>query len=188
MFSRAAWLVPWAMLAAVAGCRENVYLGDPIDLQDHVVPEGGIPESGIRDSLPPLDGPPFPWYLDTWGSKILDSNDGIVALRGINWAGMQGPLRVPDGLHARTVEDFMQQIEDLHFNLIRVPVSSDSLQPSSMPTTPISMVDPLRANPDLAGSNMLDALDSVITVAFRHPIRGTADPYPSPPTALAPPL
>src|SRR5258708_21002779 len=90
---------------------------------------------------------------------------------------MQGPLRVPDGLHARTVEDFMQQIEDLHFNLIRVPVSSDSLQPDSMPTTPISMVDPLRANPDLAGSNTPEVLAPVITVPFRHRIPQTADRY-----------
>src|SRR5258708_23023506 len=90
---------------------------------------------------------------------------------------MQGPLRVPDGLHVRTVEDFMQQIADLHFNRIRVPVSSDSLQPDSMPTTPISGVDPLRANPDLAGSNSLEVLDAIITVAYRHRIRVIVDRY-----------
>jgi len=139
---------------------------------DHVVPEGGIPNDGPNDALPPLDGPPFPWYLHTSGSKILDSNDGVVAVRGINWSGMQTALRVPDGLRWRTIESLMQQIEDLGFNLVRIPFSSDSLQASSMPTA--RDVD---ANPDLAGLNSLQVLDIILAAAYRHRIRVILDRY-----------
>jgi endoglucanase len=172
MLRRAARLVAWIALAGVGGCRENVYLGNPIGLQDHLVPEGGPTDA----PPPPPDGPPFPWYLHTRGSKILDSNDGVVALRGINWAGMQGLLRVPDGLHARTIESFVQQIQDLGFNLIRIPVSSESIQPNSMPTA-ITMTDPLLANPDLAGSTSLQVLDAIINAAYQHRIRVILDRY-----------
>jgi len=122
---------------------------------------------------PPPDGPPFPWYLHTSGSKILDSNNGVVAIKGISWSGMQGALRIPDGLHARTIEWYMQELEDLGFNLLRIPVSNDSLQSNSMPTT----ADATAANPNLAGMTSLQILDAIVDSAHQHRIRVIVDRY-----------
>src|SRR4051794_3788018 len=122
MLAEARRLVAWGMVgAALGGCRENVYLGSPIGLTDHALPDGSLPEDAPSPPPDALDDgpgdapeepePPFPWYLHAVGSKILDSNDQVVQLRGINWSGLQTTIRVPDGLHRRTVDSIVSQIE-----------------------------------------------------------------------------
>src|SRR5437868_3791638 len=92
-------LVAWGMLTAslLLGCRENVYLGNPIGAEDHALPDGA-PADGPSDASADVPferdaasepEPPFPWYLHAVGSKILDSNDAVVHVRGISWSGMQ---------------------------------------------------------------------------------------------------
>jgi endoglucanase len=175
-------LVAWVSLgvAALAGCKENVYLGKPIALVDHAAPDAEPPDGSGGDA--PADvfdaeaEPPFAWYLHGVGSKIFDSNGAPVPLRGVSWSGMQTALRIPDGLHKRTVESIVSQIESLGFNLIRIPFSSQSISPTSMPT-PVSMIDPLAANPDLAGMTSLQVLDRIVDAAFRHHLRVIFDHY-----------
>src|SRR6185295_15842379 len=105
-------------------------------LTDHSLPDAEPPDGPV--DAPPDDGapvdvrsepePPFPWYLHGVGSKIFDSNDMPVRLRGINWSGLQTVARVPDGLHRRTIESIVTQIEELRFNFIRIPFSSESIK------------------------------------------------------------
>lgn len=182
MFEGSERLVAWAILGAAPalGCRHDVYLGDPISLGDRVVPEGGPGFDSSVDAPSPADapgdsGPAYPWYLHTLGSKILDSNDAVVQLRGVNWAGMETSTRVPDGLHRRTVESLVAQIEALGFNFIRIPISSESVSPASMPRS--FGTDPLAANPDLAGLGSLAILDRIVDAAFRHHLRVILDHY-----------
>jgi len=171
-------------LAAVAsGCRQNVYIGEPLDGDGLGVLEGGSP---IIDAAPPVpDGPrpedadaepPFPWYLHAVGSKLYDSNDGLVSLKGVSWAGMETARRVPDGLHARLLESLFLQVETLGFNAIRIPYSSESITPSSFPTV-TGGIDPLRANPDLAGLSSLEVLDRIVDAAARHHLRVILNRY-----------
>jgi endoglucanase len=179
MLEGARRLVAWVALggAALVGCKENVYLGKPIAL---TAPDGQPPDAPPIDS--PTDGsvdaePPFPWYLHGAGSTILDSNDAVVHLRGVSWSGMQTVLRVPDGLHVRTVDSIVSQIDALGFNLIRIPFSSQSISPTSVPTKPLSMVDPVGGDPDLAGLTSLEVLDRIVDAAFRHHLRVIFDHY-----------
>jgi endoglucanase len=191
MFEGARRLVAWGTLAGAAliGCRENVYLGKPTGFEDHSMPEAeppndapvpiDAPDAPILDA--PFDAsepePPFPWYLHRVGSKILDSNDQPVRLRGINWSGMQTTARVPDGLHRRTVDDIVTQIENLKFNLIRIPYSNESILPTSTPVRLNPLVDPVGGDPDLAGLSSLEIVDHIIAAALRHHIRVILDHY-----------
>jgi endoglucanase len=186
MFGEARRLVAWGTIGggALLGCRTNVYLGNPIALEDHVAPEAGPVDAPAVDApdAPQADVPveadvPYPWYLHGVGSKILDSNDVVVHLHGVNWSGMQTVLRVPDGLHVRTIESIVAQIEMLGFNLIRIPFSSQSILPTSLPTKPISGIDPVGGDPDLAGLTSLQVLDRIVDAAFRHHLRVIFDHY-----------
>ncbi len=191
MFEGARRLVAWGTLggAALIGCRESVYLGKPIGFEDHSVPDAeppndapvplDAPDAPILDAPfdAPENEPPFPWYLHRVGSKILDSNDQEVRLRGINLSGLQSPARVPDGLHRRTADAIVTQIEMLGFNLIRIPYSSQSLQPTSMPVRLNPMVDPVGGDPDLAGLSSIEILDRIVDAAFRHHVRVILDHY-----------
>jgi endoglucanase len=187
MFVGACRLVALATLGAASlGCRQNVYIGDPIDRADHAMPDGPsvVPDAEPPDAEPPdanadADAdvePPYPWYLHAVGSKIFDSNDAEVHIRGISWWGMQAVQRVPEGLHRRTLESIVDQIDKLGFNLIRVPFSNDAVADGSMPM-PLGGVDSLAANPDMAGLTSLEVLDKVIEAAFRHRIRVILDRY-----------
>src|SRR5258705_13136915 len=104
-----AWrLVAWGSISAVAlaSCRENVYLGDPTYVADRVTPDAQSSEvdASPRPDVTVPDARPLAWYLHAVGSKIYDSADAPVHLKGINWSGMQAPPRVPDGLHALSVD------------------------------------------------------------------------------------
>jgi endoglucanase len=192
MFGEARRIFAWGALsgAALLGCQEKVYLGNPIGLADHALPEAAPPidaplptdafDAPAMDE-PPIDAPmeadaPFPWYLHGVGSQIFDSNDGLVRLRGINWSGMESVTRVPDGLHGRTVESIVAEIERLSFNLIRIPFSSESISPSSVPT-PNPTLDPIAGDPSLTGLTSLEVLDRIVDAAFRHHLRIIFDHY-----------
>jgi endoglucanase len=180
MLKGARRLVAWVALggAVLVGCKENVYLGSPIALIDGQPPVDAPPiDSPIDASVDAEAEAPFPWYLHGSGSKIFDSNDIIVHLRGVSWSGMQTVLRVPDGLHVRTVESIVSQIDALGFNLIRIPFSSQSISPTSVPTKPASQMDPVGGDPDLAGLTSLEVLDRIVDAAFRHHLRVVFDHY-----------
>ncbi|MFT7624226.1 MAG: endoglucanase [Myxococcota bacterium] len=55
-----------------------------------------------------------------------------VELKGLNWFGLETPANAPHGLWAgRTIPDIMQQISDMGFNAIRLPISPMTLDPKS---------------------------------------------------------
>jgi endoglucanase len=187
MFREARRLIAWGTVGvgvALLGCKQTVYLGNPLALEDHVVPDAQPvdappPPPDASDAsydAPEEPEPPFPWYLHASGSQILDSNDAPVHLRGINWSGLQAAGRVPDGLHKRTADAIVTQIVGLGFNLIRIPFSSQSILPSSVPTTS-NDIDPVGGDPDLSGLTSLEVLDHIVDVAFRHHVRIIFDHY-----------
>jgi endoglucanase len=154
----------------IAGCRENVYLGTPIDRDDAALP---TIDAGPHDAV--VDAPPSPvrGYLHAQRSKIYDEAGNIVRLKGVNWGGMETDRLVPDGLHRRTIDSLLEQVAaELGFNLIRIPFSSASLDPSSRPMTPIfdsgPGISPVAANPDLEGLTSLEILDRIVESAATH--------------------
>jgi endoglucanase len=89
---------------------------------------------------------------------------------------METSRRVPDGLHRRSVESLVAQIEQLGFNLIRISFSNDSVSATSLPTS-VGGTDPLGENPALAGSTSLEVLDQIIDAAAGHHLRIILDRY-----------
>ena len=174
MFARALRLASWGVLATMAlGCEQTVYIGIPIHGDDHATGDGAPP----IDAAAEADGlPPFVWYLHASGSRLLDSRENEVHPKGINWAGMESPTGVPDGLHVRTVDSLLDQIAKLGFNLIRIPFSNASVQPGVMPAMN-GATDPIGGDPSLAGLSTLQILDRIVAGAAARQLRIVLDRY-----------
>src|SRR5260221_14692061 len=103
MSSRARTLLVAAPLIACSGtgCRENVYLGNPVERDD----------ASLIDDAPTVepDAPPAPirGYLHAQGRLISDEAGAVVRLKGVNWSGMETGARVPDGLHRRKLDSLV---------------------------------------------------------------------------------
>jgi endoglucanase len=168
-------LVAAAPLACLGtGCRENVYLGNPVVHEDASLTEAAAQLESGDDPDDAGDAPPAPvrGYLHAQGATIYDESGGVVRLKGVNWAGMETDARVPDGLHRRKLDSLLAQVAGLGFNLIRIPYSNASLARSSHPVTPVSDagigISPIAANPDLEGMSSLEILDRIVERAAAH--------------------
>ncbi len=88
-------------------------------------------------------------YLHTSGKNILDANNNIVHISGVNWFGAETPDYAPDGLWSINFKTMLNQIKSLGYNTIRLPYSTDflDLKDTGGGYTPNLS---LYANPDLA--------------------------------------
>jgi endoglucanase len=107
--------------------------------------------------LPGSNGAHASGYLHTDGARIVNVDGGVVRLTGINWFGLETCTFAPHGLWSRNWRDLMAQIRDLGFNTIRLPFSSQLLDPGSTP----SSID-YDLNPDLRGLTGLQIMDKVV--------------------------
>lgn len=96
-------------------------------------------------------------YWHTCGTQIADQNGRAVRIAGIAWSGMELPEAAPDGLDRRSYRAILGEIKALGYNTVRIPFSSEAIQPGHYP----SKIDP-RVNPDLAGRTSLEVLDRII--------------------------
>lgn len=112
-------------------------------------------------------------YWHTSGNKILDSNNQQVKIAGINWFGFETGNYVFHGLWSRDYRDVLNQIKSLGYNTMRLPYSSQLLDPgiisnsiSNAPTTawPQGMNLPLMVNGVQNGTPLppLQILDEII--------------------------
>ena len=99
-------------------------------------------------------------YLHTDGAQLVDASGRQVRLTGVNWFGLETCAFTPHGLWARNWVDMMRQIVDLGFNTIRLPFSSQLLDPGSQPNG----ID-YTLNPDLQGLSGLQIMDKVVAEA-----------------------
>ena len=97
--------------------------------------------------------------LSTEGNRIVDEAGNTVKIAGVNWFGLESGRFAPDGLHARNLEDMMDQMGELGFNTIRLPFSQD-LFDGAMP----SGIN-YDLNPELRGLTGLEIMDRVIEYA-----------------------
>ncbi|WP_262300202.1 glycoside hydrolase family 5 protein, partial [Microvirga sesbaniae] len=81
-------------------------------------------------------------------------------IAGVNWFGLESNRYAPDGLHARSYKDMMQQMADLGFNTIRLPFSDQLFEAGSTPTG----ID-FGRNPDLAGLTGFQIIDKIVAYA-----------------------
>jgi endoglucanase len=99
-------------------------------------------------------------YLHTDGARLEDASGHEVRLTGINWFGLETCAFAPHGLWSRNWRSMMVQIRKLGFNTIRLPFSSQLLDPGTHPNA----ID-YRLNPDLKGLSGLQIMDKIVAEA-----------------------
>ena len=99
--------------------------------------------------------------LHTSKGQIMDANDQVVHLTGINWFGMENGFFVPGGLEARNWQAMLDQMVQAGFNTLRLPFSSQFLDDPNAWPQGINY----NINPDLKGLHGLGLLDKLIAGA-----------------------
>jgi endoglucanase len=108
-------------------------------------------------------------YLHRQGNKLLDENDKVVRLTGVNWFGFETSNMAPHGLWTRDWYGVLTQVREMGFNCVRIPFCDKMLEPGAK-TKSISPFgnDPYRnaaagvINPELDGKTPLEVLDIII--------------------------
>jgi endoglucanase len=119
-----------------------------------------------------------PWH--TSGNQILDANGNTIHFSGLNWSGFETANYVVHGLwgnvdgagHSRSMTSYLDQIQSLGFNLIRLPFSGDMCAPGRMPAG--GTID-FGANPSLQGLTSLQVMDAFISACGTRGIRVILD-------------
>jgi endoglucanase len=88
--------------------------------------------------------------------RIVDAQGQAVQLRGVNWFGFETTDHVVHGLWARNWKSMIDQMRDLGFNAVRLPVCPGTLRGASPGGINYAL------NPDLAGLDSLGLLDAVV--------------------------
>ena len=88
--------------------------------------------------------------------RIVGAQGQLVQLRGVNWSGFETNDHVVHGLWARNWKSMVDQMRELGFNAVRLPLCPGTLRGSAP-----SSIDYGR-NPDLAGLDSLELLDVVV--------------------------
>ncbi|MDQ2102261.1 cellulase family glycosylhydrolase [Azospirillum isscasi] len=101
-----------------------------------------------------------PGFLHTDGGQIMDSSGKAVKLTGVNWFGAEGYAFAPQGLWMDSYQSHMNKMQELGFNVIRLPYSDAMLDAGRKPTG----ID-YSKNPDLAGKTSLEVFDKIIEYA-----------------------
>jgi len=125
---------------------------------------GGSPPSSDAGSVDQPTGgsdvTPAKGYLHTSGSKIVDWQGNEVRLTGLSWFGMETSNYAPHGLWTRSLASFLDQIEQLGYNSLRIPFSTQMFDAGSTPNG----IDQ-NSNADLIGLSPLEILDKVVAGA-----------------------
>ncbi len=140
---------------------------EPITLTAAATLTRPSPDPGGTDQDKPLP----PNFLSTSGGKIVDSTGKEVILTGINWFGMETGTFAPHGIWARNWKEMMDQIVALGYNTIRLPFSSEMLDPKAVPTEGIDY----DFNPDFEGLNGLQIMDKIIEGARERGLKVILD-------------
>jgi aryl-phospho-beta-D-glucosidase BglC (GH1 family)/ribosomal protein L35AE/L33A len=99
-------------------------------------------------------------YFHTSGNQILDANNNVVKIAGVNWFGLETTNYAPHGLWTRNYKSMMDQMKELGFNTIRLPYSDQLFESGSTPNG----IDFFK-NPDLQGLTGLQIMDKIVDYA-----------------------
>lgn len=112
------------------------------------------PKTNIKQT-PPLGA----GYWHTSGRDILDSNNQKVRIAGVNWFGFETSTFVVDGLWVRDYRDYLNQIQSLGYNTIRLPYSNQMFSSASVANS-ITFANGLNA--PLQGLTPIQIMDQII--------------------------
>jgi endoglucanase len=148
--------------------------GSPIPTSPSSPTDMLSPGADLAGSHPDLSSPPgkpaAAGYFHTQGGQILDEAGQPVRLTGLSWFGMETSNYAPHGLWSRSLASMLDQIAALGYNSIRVPYSSQMLDPGSTPNG----ID-FNQNPDLVGLSGIQILDKLVAGAKARGLRIVLD-------------
>ena len=104
-------------------------------------------------------------YWHTRGNQILDSNNQVVRLAGVNWYGFETPDFLAHGLWAQDYKTILNTIKSNGYNVIRIPFSNQMVESNPVPTNYTSFANGVAANTALVGQTALSDLDTIISYA-----------------------
>jgi endoglucanase len=117
--------------------------------------------------------PEVQFPLATRRAEIVDARGRMVLLRGVNWFGMETETNVPHGMWIRDYKDFLAQIKQQGYNVIRLPYSVQGLR-----ETTVSGIDyGLPGNADLQGKTPIEVMDAIVQEAGRQGIMVLLDSH-----------
>ena len=104
-------------------------------------------------------------YWHTSGNRILDSNNQVVRIAGINWYGFETTDQIAHGLWAQDYHTILTTIKNNGYNVIRMPYSNQMVENPIVPTNLAFTGSAGNINTDLRGLNALQVMDKIITTA-----------------------
>ena len=133
-------------------------------------------------ALGALSGPaclalPGVGYWHTSGSTILDSNNQVVRIAGINWYGFETTDEVPHGLTSQDYKTVLQTILANGYNTVRLPFSNQMVETPIIPTSISYSSTGGPINTDLQGLNSLQIMDAIIEYAGQIGLRVILDDH-----------
>ncbi|MBY9005505.1 MAG: glycoside hydrolase family 5 protein, partial [Candidatus Lokiarchaeota archaeon] len=101
-------------------------------------------------------------WLSVDGNRIVDAQGKVVKITGINWFGFETSTQGFDGLWAVRLDDALNMIADLGFNLLRLPLCVQLVTEWVNGNSPLVQSINDYISPELAGITSLDLLDIAI--------------------------
>jgi endoglucanase len=114
-------------------------------------------------------------YWHTSGNQILDSNNQVVRIAGVNWYGFETTDEVVHGLWAQDYRSVLNAVKANGYNTVRLPFSNQMVESPIVPSN-ISYNNSSGAiNSDLQGLNSLQIMDKIIAYAGQIGLRVILD-------------
>lgn len=69
-------------------------------------------------------------YWHTSGNQILDSNNQVVRIAGVNWYGFETVDFLPHGIYSQDYKSILNSMKSNGYNVIRLPFSNQMVEQS----------------------------------------------------------
>src|SRR4051794_25785465 len=109
-------------------------------------------------------------YWHTSGNQILDSNNQVIRIAGVNWYGFETQDAVAHGLWAKDYKAILSSIKANGYNTVRLPFSDQVIEKPIVPSN-ISFNNGSPINADLQGLNSLQIMDKIVAYAGQLGLR-----------------
>lgn len=104
-------------------------------------------------------------YWHTRGSEILNEQDQLVRIAGVNWAGFETERFVAGGLTFQDYRTILRFIKNSGYNVIRIPISNQMVESAVVPSQISFSGRTGTINSDLKGLQSLQVLDKIVEKA-----------------------